>query len=333
MNCRWKRDSLFDIIICFCVAFLPVSASSETIEVTDDLGRVVNVPSEPKRVFGANDALITHTLRELGVPMIGSIGWIDLINGESSIPGYAEQHGVSPEDDGLTVIAARGAVGLETLAALEPDLLIATGESVQDVLPQLESISPVFLCEFSRDAWSIYECVARATGRTEMYMRHREIFEARLQNARNQIDVPPGTTFSFVRADLEGTITPGAYPYLTYVLEGLGLEESPLMQEISDTASIQFSYERLADLDADFIFVPFRESSYQLVSQTGETLTNAVPIWCDVLSACRNGRMVLFSQTVTVTGTFAGMSTFLEIAQSHLATRFVPGGPGLGEGD
>ncbi|WP_421708641.1 hypothetical protein [Algihabitans sp.] len=325
--CRFTRS-----LAVLTVITLASTAQAQPGEVVDDAGRTVMVPGDPSRVFSGGDFAFTQILAELDIPIIGSIASYDRTTGQSFVHGFANTRGEYLEDTAAALFTDQVVPSIEDLAALEPDLIIAPLFGGQDILHQLEVVAPTYLVGHSTAPWVMYESIARAVHRTEAYERRRAIFEERLELTRERLGVPAGTTYALVTIEATGALSPHDLPTYTHILEGLGLEPNPLMREMRTLRTYApLSYERFTDLEADFIFAPFRERSYKLLGQAADNLNRNLPMWCHLLEACRDGRMIFFSEDVALSGTFTALNSFLEIAQSHLATRFIPGGPGVGE--
>jgi len=101
------------------------AAQGEARTITDVLGREVTLESPPQRVVGMS-ASITEILYAIGVTPVGATEGIDYPPEAASLPTFGT--GYQPD--------------LEALAALEPDLIIASAQLQQDIVDQLEAIAP-----------------------------------------------------------------------------------------------------------------------------------------------------------------------------------------------
>lgn len=93
--------------------------------ITDVMGRAVTLDSAPQRVVGMS-ASITEVLYAIGITPVGATEGIDYPEAAASLPTFGT--GYTPD--------------LEAIAALEPDLIVASAELNAQIMDQLEAIAP-----------------------------------------------------------------------------------------------------------------------------------------------------------------------------------------------
>ncbi|WP_119068434.1 ABC transporter substrate-binding protein [Aggregatilinea lenta] len=116
--------------------------------VTDIMGRQVTIESAPQRVVGMS-ASITEVLYAIGITPVGATEGIDFPEAAASLPTFGT--GYQPD--------------LEALAALEPDLIVASADLNAQILDQLEAIAPtiVVLIQAPSDVPATIRLVGQAT--------------------------------------------------------------------------------------------------------------------------------------------------------------------------
>ena len=134
-------------------------ASTAPVEVTDARGKVITLDAPAKRVVALEWNVVEHAV-SLGVMPVGV----------SDVKGYGNWAKSAPLDDTAEDVGVRGEPSVETIAGLEPDLILATKDLPDKAIAQLEKLAPVVVAA-SSDAkdnlgtmQSDLEMVAAATG-------------------------------------------------------------------------------------------------------------------------------------------------------------------------
>ncbi|WP_421708645.1 ABC transporter substrate-binding protein [Algihabitans sp.] len=311
-------------LICLCLS--PIVVAKEPRQVSDDLGRTVLAPQKPKRIAAGADETLATILLELQAPLIASTARVDPSTGALFMKGPPSSFGVTLESAEITVVAINNRPDFEALAAAAPDLIVVN-QFAEPYLNQLSLVAPTFIAIETPEPWATHRSVARALGLGEDSERLQRHFEMRLNRARERLDLPNGTTYSAftMNVSVDG-IQVDPQTSISYIAEGLGLSPNTLMEELSssgDRFSTRMSLERFPELDADYIFVTFREAGRQQLEEGLDRLDQALPTWCQLLSACREGRIIVFSDEVAVSPSFVGYSRMLDIAMSHLVSHRV----------
>jgi iron complex transport system substrate-binding protein len=147
--------AVFGVIILGCGGAPPDRAPSETVTVTDDLGRVVEVPKKPARIVSTSPEA-TEMLFAIGAgdKVVGVTTWCDY-------PAAARE---------LPKVGDFSNIDMEKVAALEPDLVIATGHEQGRTVENLERLGipvVVFLAPDINGAWENIKAVGEITGHEE----------------------------------------------------------------------------------------------------------------------------------------------------------------------
>ncbi|GAB4274721.1 MAG: ABC transporter substrate-binding protein [Coriobacteriia bacterium] len=120
----------------------PVAAFPVT--VTDDLGREVTVDSEPQRIV---------SLAPANTEILYGLGLLDRVVGVTSFDDYP------PEVADLPKVGDFVGPNVEAVAALEPDLVLATGGVQQDVIEQIEGTGATVIAVDPQSVEGLYESI------------------------------------------------------------------------------------------------------------------------------------------------------------------------------
>ncbi len=136
-------------------------AATETVEatfpvtVTDDLGREVTVESEPEKIV---------SLAPANTEIVAALGLIDRLVGVTTFCDYP------PEVADIEKVGDFVGPNLEAIAALEPDLVLATTGVQEETVTQLEDLGAVVVAvdpQSLDDVFDSIEMVGAVTGATQ----------------------------------------------------------------------------------------------------------------------------------------------------------------------
>lgn len=133
--------------------------SGEPVTVTDARGVVVKLDGPAKRVVGT-EWNVVENLTTLGVMPVGV----------ADVKGYSAWVKSGALDSTATDIGTRGEPSFDTIASLDPDLIVATTDLAEPVIKQLEDLAPVVVVKSADASRQIDQAednlklVAKATG-------------------------------------------------------------------------------------------------------------------------------------------------------------------------
>lgn len=157
--------------------------------VTDDTGRAVSIPQDPKRIIVLHEPLLGLPLLDLGVDITGSYGRSEdgrMLTAVDFIDTVLARKGPKP-----TGIGAVGQIDLEKVRKLDPDLIIGTERDV-DKAGQLSAIAPVYLQKASTGRTrgiGVEEDLARLLGRQDAFAARKKAYLDRV--AALKVKLPP----------------------------------------------------------------------------------------------------------------------------------------------
>ncbi|WP_227286934.1 MULTISPECIES: ABC transporter substrate-binding protein [Paracoccaceae] len=266
------------------------AAAEEPRTVTDDLGRTVEVPADPERIVVLHDKNLGTPLIELGVIPVGSHGRTTP-DGTPFIRGSIRVTGYDFDNSGISYLGGNPA-DVEAVAAAAPDLILTSTWQTADV-EQLSAIAPtVVLDTTARQTIDVFPLLAEATGTQDVLDRLQTRYEAQIAQLRHL--VPTEEITVAVLQGVEGEIyVQHTYSALGKVLRDAGFSFPSAVDAIPEGTSETWSAERLPDLDADIVFLTYRNDAGQTPADAVAAMEAVLPSFCEVLHACREGQMVI----------------------------------------
>lgn len=313
---------LFHAVLLAAVMLAMPVAAQNTRTVIDDAGRTVSVPANPQRVVSQNDNRLTLPLLELGVPLVGSSGRVDA-EGRPYLRTVPDLLGIDFDTSDIAFVGLYNQLDYETIAALEPDLIVTM---LEDQAEQLSLIAPTLVMD--PNLYPLKEGMARlaeATGTQARYDSLLQAYERKLAGVLPNFealgDIRVSVMFSFPNGQ-QLTIYRDIAA-VTVALEDLGLPLTDFAQQLEDR-QISISAEQLQAVDADFIINFYGTTPQDGPAQVRAGLDNFMPEFCSHLHACRNNQYVFFPYA-SFGYAFAALDLNLDLLTTHIAGRaFVP---------
>ena len=300
------------------------ATAQETRDFTDSAGRTVEIPAAPKRIVSTNDWFLTTPLIELEASVVGSVGSLRA-DDEIYIRGADILFGANFENTDIAFVGPDGGVDAESVAVLKPDLIIADTGQRREV-ERLEAIAPVVFLELNRAAIEVYRDVADVAGELPQFEERNAQFRRLLADGRTWIG-DQEYTYSLMQTTHDGRelIVWAEYGMKSYLLDELGLTvggESGRLRE-KGIYRLDTSFEALPENDADFVFGNYRVDNGADGGPLNEiaAFEAGLPGFCDFLTACREGRMVLVPRDYAVAPSFWGFTLLTHILVNDIAGR------------
>jgi ABC-type Fe3+-hydroxamate transport system substrate-binding protein len=198
--------------------------SGESITVTDARGQEVVLDGPAERTVGTEWNVVEH-LVSLGVMPVGV----------ADVEGYSAWASAEPLDDSPADIGTRGEPSVDTIAGLNPDLIVGTTDLSESAIAQLEELAPVIVVR-SADAgdqigqmFANLELIAEATGTEDQVDQLKSEYDAKIAEGKAAIEAAglSGQRFLFADGWVEGgavSVRPfGQGSLVGEVIEQLGL--------------------------------------------------------------------------------------------------------------
>ncbi|MBX2830568.1 MAG: ABC transporter substrate-binding protein [Rhodospirillales bacterium] len=298
-----------------CLALLVICTGAQAKPFTDDLGREIDVPDAPTRIVSLYDVDVTIPLIELGVFPVASHGRMGL-DGQPYLRSSRLLTGVDFDNSDIRYIGS-SEIDLETITALQPDLII-TAPSRASAIEPLQSIAPTVSLDAARlGGPHIYQKLAELTGRQTQL----KYLEARYQASINAIkhNLNPDDITVSVFQPLNGKVNIyHTYRSLGRVLRDAGFKFPDIIENIPQSGRLQVSAEYLPELDADFIFDPYRDDKNNGAKAEVTAMEDVFPDYCRFLKACREGRYILVSREIAISNAYGALAMMANLVKSHI---------------
>ncbi|MGW6500719.1 ABC transporter substrate-binding protein [Nonomuraea angiospora] len=233
------------------------------------------IPAQPKRVVALDQSFVDAVLT-LETPVVGYTTYRSL---DDKLPAYlgtvAGQYGKE-----ATPVGSLEQPSLEKIMALKPDLIVSAKVRHEALYDKLSKIAPTVFSETTGAIWKEnLRLMGQALGKEQLADTRIKEYEGRAAKIGVAIKAKDGElpTISVVRFAGEPTVR--LYVEKSYsglVLKDVGFPRPEGQPTEQDAIAVDISQERIADLDADHIFV----STYQDPSAEGpkEKFVNN-PLW------------------------------------------------------
>ncbi|MEM8590962.1 MAG: ABC transporter substrate-binding protein [Pseudomonadota bacterium] len=309
------------ITVAALAAFAVPAAAQEMRSYTDALDRTVEIPVDPQRIVAMADHVVALPLIELGANIAASVGRVD---GDGN-PFFRSVRDIFPvylAQNDLAFIGTGGAVDYEAMAAAQPDLIIARTWN-EEILPQMEAIAPTVILSDLQGPLDYYRDLANVAGRLDLYETLLARYEKQIAVGRDYLGEHSHTYQlpQFEPSDGQLYVC-GRYGGLTRVLDDLGFEMVGLSAEIRDSDEFcsEVSAEQVEALEADYLFDTYRLSVPGKIDQIAE-INAVIPGGCELISACREGRMAVLPRAFAFPTTFTTMDMMIHYITSHVTGR------------
>jgi iron complex transport system substrate-binding protein len=300
------------ILLTIVSVILPVHAQ-ETRPFAHDMGST-DIPVHPQRIITLHDVGLTLPLIELGVMPIASSGRVRA-DGSIYLRAGKSLLGIDFDNSDIAFVDARD---MEAITALAPDLII-TNQSDEDLLRQYNLIAPtITLDRYNRTGTEHFRALADAVGAVAKFEMLQARLDWQIDALRQAVPDAADVTVTIMHSSEPGAVVASYVPTfgsLGHVLTEVGFKQVPLMEEIREEASI--SAERLAELDADFIIVTYRNDTDETPATARAAMEAGFPGWCEFLHACRNDQVLFLPRDEAFTVAYSAMD--LAIATIHAA--------------
>ncbi|WP_046728823.1 ABC transporter substrate-binding protein [Streptomyces humi] len=231
-------------------------ASTRAITLTDASGTKVTLDGPAKRVVGT-EWNVVESLVTLGVDPVGV----------ADVKGYKSWDTAAPLTGTPKDIGTRGEPSTDTVAALSPDLVVATTDLSAAAVKQLRKIAPVLQVRSARSADQIgqmkenLDLIAEATGTTAKAAAAEETFDAKVTDGKkalaaaglagrriafadgwvtgNQVSVRPYTGGSLIGAVNEAMGLKNAWTLKGDASYGLGATD---VEGLTGLGDVEFAY-------------------------------------------------------------------------------------------
>lgn len=219
------------------------SSSTEGYSVEHAMGTTEIKETPKKVVILTNEG--TEALLALGVKPVGAVeSW-------TGDPWYDH---IKDEMEGVTSVGTEGEPSLETIASLEPDLIIGNKMRHEKIYEQLSTIAPTVFAEDLRGDWKKnFELYSKAVNKEEEGKKVIADFDNRIADLKSKLGDQLQKEVSIVRFMAGDVRIYHKDTFSGVILDQLGFAR-PESQNVDDFAEKNVTKERIPAMDGDIIF-------------------------------------------------------------------------------
>ena len=223
--------------------------SADTITITDAKGEV-EIPTNPERIVDLSGN--SDMLSVLGYSVVGTAN-SDAYD-YTKYPAYLEDILMGAKILGYSM---QDTMDIEGILELDPDLIIIS--SVQEKMyDQLKEIAPTVMVQLAQTNWrDDIETFAKLFNKEDVASKWLEDYDAQAKEVGQRIKKQYGedTTYLAMLASGGQLYVFDAAGIGSILYEDMGLQKPQNMPEQENISLPVISYEGLADIDADYMFV------------------------------------------------------------------------------
>jgi len=180
----------------------PTATAGAPVTVTDSRGKAVTLAAPATKVVGLEWGEV-EMLATLGVQPVGV----------ADVKGFTTWNTAVKLDAGVTDVGTRGEPSVDSIAALQPDLVVMGSDAAATLAPQLEKFVPVLVTKGSDASRNLtrmredFTLIATAVGKTDTARQVLADFDAALAAGRKKITDAgtAGTQFAIADGWKEGS--------------------------------------------------------------------------------------------------------------------------------
>jgi iron complex transport system substrate-binding protein len=238
------------------------SSASRTV---DSSHGPVKIPANPQRVVAMHDQLVAYAVASLGFERMVAVAVRDASDPAVAIRQFGEVPGVFKR---LSDIGTYSEPNLEAIAGVKPDLIIGLPYEVDPIYDRLSAIAPTVVIDLvpgDRPPFQRQRDLAAVVGVEEELDERLADYRSRLAAVKARVGTGmEGAVFSYLES--YGTGAEDNYAIKSPYAPGLVAATDLGMKVSASTRALAEEYtavslERLADFDADVIFVGVPEDS------------------------------------------------------------------------
>jgi len=268
----------------------------------------IDVPADPQRVvvLDAMDNVIA-----LGIQPVGASNWMGTATGEqAAFPTYLDEETLA----GIEWLGDNKRPNLETIVALQPDLILGRVNWHEEIYDQLAAIAPTYLVDRNAvGGWKgMFFAYADALNRTAEAEALMDQYDARTADLAQRLEqLSPVPEVSLVRFDPDRIVVYGPEIFAGSVMADAGVTRPPQQREIG--RSQQISLEEIELIDADVLLTVAADPDESMLAELQQN-----PLWSQ-LRAVQNEQVYPVSFDIWVGGwTITGANLILDDLERRL---------------
>lgn len=240
------------------------TSKENTIKVDHAMG-TSEVPADPKRVVVLTNEG-TEALLAMGVKPVGAVkSWL-------GDPWYDH---IKKQMDGVKVVGTESEVSLDTIAKLNPDLIIGNKMRQEKIYDKLSAIAPTVFSETLRGNWKInFKLYAKALNKEEKGQQVLADFDNRIQSIHDRLGDKVNQEISLVRFVAGDIRIYHKNSFAGVILDQIGFKR-PENQRKDDLAQRHVTKELIPKMNGDKLFYFTYETGDGKANQVEDEWTNS----------------------------------------------------------
>ena len=295
----------------------PASAT-ETRTLTDAGENEVELPTSPQRVVTLTELDLDSALA-VGVTPVGSVNG----RGQQTLPAYLADQTASVES-----VGSLAEPSLEKMLSLNPDLILVGSPipAIEELLPQLQEIAPVFVTWKAGDDWqTAFRGVAAALNREAQAEEFMAGYQERTAAIAALLPDDSPTEASVTRWMPTGPIVMAPAHFSSLILSDVGLTRPAAHIDIAGSHGVHsdvISLEALDTIDSDWLFIGTLNA--EGTAALDEAQSN--PLY-QQLEAVQQGQVATVDGTVwtSIGGPLAALTVLDDVEQALSGSQAVSG--------
>lgn len=223
------------------------AGSAATRTVKDATGKVVKVPTHPKRV-------VTLTQEDLDAVLALGIKPVGITNGQgmNKPPSY-----LADKVEGVDVVGNLLQPVMDKVVAAKPDLILAGDMQDEQVLGQLREITPATLVTMApADEWKLsFRGIGNALNKLDKANEVISDYEAAAKSAGARLGAHKGAKVSIVRWNPDGPSWMEKKQFASGVALEMGLRRPEAQNKDGNAHTPSLSLEKIDQIDGDWLFL------------------------------------------------------------------------------
>lgn len=257
-----------------------VKVTDKDVTFTDTRGQEVTIEKNPQRVVSVFNSYLEIWMAS-GGEVIGTIE----PSGDKPVPGT----------ENAEIVGTLGAVSLEKVLSLEPDVMIVNGNSNHhmELVPSLEQSGIKVIAldfVFKEDYFKLARVFTALTGREDLYETNVKEVNANIEKIIADSPTDKNYKVLLMMASGKSITARGTDSYVGEMLKDL---HTTNIADVSNNllSETSFSLEKIIEEDPDFIFVQTTGSDMQVVYDKLKQDVESNPAWAS-LQAVQNDRYI-----------------------------------------
>ncbi|GAA4074910.1 ABC transporter substrate-binding protein [Nonomuraea soli] len=251
---RWVLGVALALALSACGSTAEQAAPQQPFRTIKHAMGETKIPAQPKRVVALDQSFVDAVLT-LQTPVVGFTTYRSV---DDKLPAYLGEVAAQYGKDAVPV-GTLESPSLEKIIALKPDLIVSAKVRHEALYDKLSQIAPTVFSETTGAIWKEnLRLMGQALGKEQLADETLKTFESRAAKLGEAIKAKEGAMPTIAVVRFAGEPTTRLYVENSYsgiVLKDVGFPRPAGQPKDPAKIAVDVSQERIADFDADHIFV------------------------------------------------------------------------------